>query len=443
MRHDERGLPVGTNSTQAREHADRALWRLLSFFGNPLPDLEAAAEADPGWLLPPVMQAGFLLSLTERGFEADARAALARAAALEAHGSERERGLLAGVRLGWQGDWAAACRCWDQVLDRAPRDALALLWGHLFDFHRGDADALLRRVERVLPDWDADDPLWPYVLGMHAFGLEENHRHAEAEVAGRRALEGGAPVPWAVHAVAHVMEMQGRHEEGRRWLMQHEPMWADGNGFAGHLWWHRGLFELEGLDTAAALQLYDNRLNPEQLQIALQRLDATALLWRLELLDVDVGPRWRQLAGDWDQSESSAGWSPFNDLHVLLALLGSGEPAAAERWLARVATRCAGLREREGEARWQAGRAGLALMQGLLAYARGDDHSALPLLQAGRIQAARIGGSHAQRDLVTQTLLASAARCGQRALGLALLAERQGAKAGTPLTRHWQERLAR
>ena len=40
---------------------------------------------------------------------------------------------------------------------------------------------------RVLPAWSEADPLHPYVLGHHAFGLEESGRYAEAEAVGRRA----------------------------------------------------------------------------------------------------------------------------------------------------------------------------------------------------------------------------------------------------------------
>src|SRR5205085_901468 len=107
------------------------------------------------------------------------------------------------------GDWDGASAAWGALLEAQPRDALALQWALLFDFYRGDAAALLARPAAVLPAWSEADPLRPYVLGHHAFGLEESGRYAEAEVAGRQAVAGAARVPWASHAVAHVMEMQG------------------------------------------------------------------------------------------------------------------------------------------------------------------------------------------------------------------------------------------
>ncbi len=51
-----------------------------------------------------------------------------------------------------------------------------------------------------------------------------------------------------------------------------------------------------------------------------------------------------------------------------------------------------------------------------------------------RNEAIRIGGSHAQRDIVNQTLIAAAERSGQWRLARALLAERAAARP-TPRTR--------
>ena len=64
---DPRGNPTGSASAAARDAAEQALWRMMSFYDTPLADLDAAIAADPGWALPHVMKAGFLLSLTEPG----------------------------------------------------------------------------------------------------------------------------------------------------------------------------------------------------------------------------------------------------------------------------------------------------------------------------------------------------------------------------------------
>ncbi len=186
----------------------------------------------------------------------------------------------------------------------------------------------------MLPAWSEADPLYPYVLGHHAFGLEESGRYAEAEAVGRQAVAGTARVPWAIHAVAHVMEMQGRHAEGSAWMATWRPFWGVGNGFAGHLGWHEALFALEARDHAKALEVFDLYLNAEANEITLQRVDAASLLWRLALHGAEVGDRWQRLLAGWALADpAAAGGSAFNDVHALIALLGAGERDAAARWM--------------------------------------------------------------------------------------------------------------
>jgi tetratricopeptide (TPR) repeat protein len=436
--HDPRGNPVSTASTAALEHAERALWRLMTFYGTPLDDLDAAAAADPGWVLPAVMRAGFLIGLREAGFAREGARVLDAAEPRLAAATARERAHFAALRTLQAGDWDGARRAWEALLQAHPRDAMALQWAHLFDFYRGDAERLRERPAAVLPAWSADDPLRPHVLAMHAFGLEESSRYAEAEEAGRAALAAEPKAPWAVHAVAHVMEMQGRHAEGTQWLEARRGEWARGNGFSVHLGWHQALFALERLDVAAALALHDEHIAAANTSVALERLDSASLLWRLQLLGADVGPRWRELVDAWNPDEAAAGHYAFNDLHVLLALIGAGERTRAEAWLraARERAEAAG-----GTNRAMAREVGVPLMQGLLDFADGRFDEAVGTLAAVRTVAHRFGGSHAQRDLIDQTLLAAAAAARDRGVGEALLGERTARKRATPLTAHWMQRV--
>ena len=70
---------------------------------------------------------------------------------------------------------------YDRPLVENPRDIFTIQTAHLFDFFRGDALNLRNRITRVLPHWTDGVPGYSYVLGMHAFGLEECHAYAEAE----------------------------------------------------------------------------------------------------------------------------------------------------------------------------------------------------------------------------------------------------------------------
>ncbi|MEP7303006.1 MAG: tetratricopeptide repeat protein [Caldimonas sp.] len=436
---DAHGNAVATASADALAASEQALWRMLSFYGAPFADLDAAIAADPAWRLARLMKAGFLLSLTEPGLVAEARALLDETARTAAGADERERAHLGALQRLAAGDWRGAGEAWDSLLAAHPRDPLALQWAHLFDFYRGDSAALLARVNGVLPHWSEADPLHPYVLGMHAFGLEESAHYAEAEQAGRRALAGPAKVPWAIHAVAHVMEMEGRHEQGAAWMGRWRPDWGEGNGFAGHLGWHEALFALESRDHPRALATFDRYLDAATNEITLQRVDAASLLWRLSLHGAEVGDRWQRLLAGWPLDEGAAGHSAFNDVHALIALIGAGALARARAW------RDLSLAAAARQGAWnRAVSADIAapLMDGLLAFGERRYADAAESIGPLRRRAARFGGSHAQRDLIDQTLLAAAARSGLRAAGRALLAERAAGKAGSPLSVWWARALA-
>lgn len=443
---DIRGNPCSSSHAAARDAAEQALWRMMSFYDPPLADLDAAMAADPAWCLPHVMKAGFLLSLTEASLLTEADAHLSHARALASHATAREKAHLEATQAVLEGRWHQACRIWDQLLVEHPRDALALQWAQLWDFYRGDATGLRQRPARALPEWEESDPLHAYVLALYAFGLEENNLYPQAEEAGRRALALNPRVPWAVHAVAHVMEMQGRFEEGASWLRQHQPVWAEGNGFACHLWWHKALFRLEAMDTAGVLRLVDTHLSGQALQVTLNRVDAASMLWRLQLLGEDVSAHGAALLAGWPQGDPVlgpyAGHYAFNDVHLALASICAGEVGRAEAWLARCAERALSPTDASRSNHLMAREVGLPLMRGLIALAHGDADGAADLIAPVRAQAARFGGSHAQRDLIDQTLLAAAAQGGRRSLGRALLNERTMAKPLTPLTRHWIERLS-
>jgi hypothetical protein len=222
------------------------------------------------------------------------------------------------------------------------------------------------------------------------------------------------------------------------WLRARQGDWSEGNGFSGHHWWHLALFHLESLDLAGALALYDAHLSSDQVTITLQRSDGAALLWRLHLLGADVGARWDDVASGWDFSPELIGHSAFNDVHALLVRLGQGRMAEAAGLIDAAQSHADSARDSNAD---MARNIGLPLMRGLLAFSEGRFDEALALIGPVRHIAHRFGGSHAQRDLITQTLLACAAGAHEPRVGAALLAARPQSPANTPLTKHWARRL--
>ncbi|MBV8420598.1 MAG: hypothetical protein JOZ26_11350, partial [Hyphomicrobiales bacterium] len=256
--------------------------------------------------------------------------------------------------------------------------------------------------------------------------------YATAEAAGRAAVALDPADLWATHAVAHIMEMQDRHDEGIAWLGELEPHWAGANNLLHHLWWHRALFYLERREFDVVLDLYDRRFRDLNSPLAQLQPDfhidiqnAASMLFRLERHDVAVGDRWIELA---DKAEKRIGdcMSPFTLPHWLMALAATGRDAAAERMLDAMR---AFSRGRETIAAI-VGEVALPVGEAVLAHRRGQYSRAVDLMRPMLDDMHRLGGSHAQQDVLNQLFLDSAvkaARADDVRLILARVADRHGA----------------
>jgi hypothetical protein len=203
-----------------------------------------------------------------------------------------------------------------------------------------------------------------------------------------------------------------------------------------HIWWHKALFHLELGQYDAALAVYDGPIRTTQRPVALSLTNAAALLWRLDTLGCDIGERWREEADLWE-GHADGKCLVFADIHAAMAELGAGREARVEQRLA--AMRQTAASTVEAARLYQT--IGIPVVAALIAFHRGTWVEAVELLLPVRADLWQIGGSHAQRDVVTQTLLAAAARGGLRSAGSALLDERRRAKPATPLTEHWARAL--
>ena len=232
----------------------------------------------------------------------------------------------------------APLACSTSLLGCWPADLLGLLVGHQLDFFLGDAANLRDRVGRSLPHIDQAHPHHGYAQGMYAFGLEESGDYPLAEHHGLAAVDRNRDDVWATHAVTHVYEMQGRIDEGIRFLRTRQADWGEGNLFAVHNWWHLALYLLEAGDTVDSLAIYDRHIHNEQSAgVPLEMLDASALLWRLHLDRVDVGGRFDPLADAWATRTTHEPWYVFNDLHAVMALAGAGRTDEARAVIDRLA----------------------------------------------------------------------------------------------------------
>ena len=214
-----------------------------------------------------------------------------------------------------KGEWHAGCVAIDRVLANYPRDALALQVGHLMDFTKRHAEP----SQSHLPGDAALGQIGAWLLlrpGDARIRPQEMNQYPEAEASALRALAIQPKDGWAVHAAVHVMEMQGRIDEGIAFLSSREADWAPGNGFAYHNFWHLALFHMDGAHYDRALDLFDRHVHPQPAAYLLSLIDATALLWRLRLEGVNLGRRMEGVADDWEtRLAGEAGFYAFNDAH--------------------------------------------------------------------------------------------------------------------------------
>ena len=429
---DFRGDVVSGANAEALAHFEKGLSDFHCYCGNPFEPLDAAIAASPDFAMAHVMRAHLFLSGMEAAGVAPAREAIA-AAARHAR-SDREKLHVAAATALADGRFDDAAERFEDILLAHPRDVLALQMGHLLDFYRGDARNLRDRVVRVTPAWSKDLPGWHALLGMQAFGLEECGEYGRAEELGREACALQPRDAWAHHAVAHVMEMQGRVDEGIDWASSRVNDWAPDNMMAVHNWWHLALYHLDREEIPTVLRLYDSQIRGGRSAVVLDMIDASAMLWRLHLRGVEIGQaRWDEIAETWAPL-SHDGLYAFNDVHGLVSFLGAGRRDLVEQQMATLHRTARG----QGSNAAMAAQVGLPVAEALLAFSDGRYRQTISWLRPVRSIAHRFGGSHAQRDLLDLTLIEAAHRAGDTALVRALAAERLRAKPKSPLAQAYR-----
>jgi tetratricopeptide (TPR) repeat protein len=431
MPRDAQGHEV-TGSSDSVEGFDRAVADYYALGGDPVGKLKSALARDPAFALGSVAVAALFLVGGFRPDHAEVKGALKAARAAARRATTREKLHLEAVETWAEGRLRDATAVYEEILVDHPTDALALRLNQDLYFFLGASAAMRDSVARVLPEWRDDDALMGFVLGLRAFGLEETGDYAAAEAAAREALARNPADAWAAHALAHVFEMTSRLEEGVAFLTASRENWRDAHFMAGHNGWHLALYLIElgridevlaGFDLHMVEKLKDDA--------TLDRADAASLLWRLELEGVDVGARWAPARKAW-AAHLHDHVLAFNDLH--LAFAAAGDPALAAMFGDSLD---AYAREGEGDNAAVMAAVGRPLIDAMLDFGQADYAGAIERILPLRYDVWRIGGSHAQRDVVDLTLIVACERAGESRLARALLAERVALRP----TPRWRARL--
>jgi tetratricopeptide (TPR) repeat protein len=415
---------VTAASQQVADLLDNAVVAYLGARADTRDQVRAVLARDPLCAMAHCLDGYLSMLASKEESRQDARRALARAsdAASRVRATPRESLHIAALDAWSQGDLHAAVRHWDALLADHPRDVVAVRVSQFVLSYLGESARMRDTVMKVLPSWDSSIPGYGFMLGCHAYALEECGEYALAEEMGQRAVELNPTDIWAAHAVAHVREMEGRLQDGVAWITSLADQWRDCGNFAFHLRWHEGLYYLELDEHARVLELYDRQVRPRSTDEYLDLANAVSLLWRLEQAEVDVGQRWEELAAR-ARAHTDDHALVFVDLHYLMALAAARDDASVARFLdscERFARSGAGT-----EARVMA-EVGLPLARAVVAHRRGRTGygDVVDALLPVRHRVREIGASHAQRDLFEQLLIDAAWRARRLDVAESLLAER-------------------
>ncbi|MBL8701653.1 MAG: tetratricopeptide repeat protein [Alphaproteobacteria bacterium] len=418
MQTDRYGLALSTRSSEAAAAYRAGIDLMLSAWPGAAARLDEAIAADPEFALAHVARARVHQGAAQP--EA-ARAAAARARAVAAGATGRERGHIEVIARAVDGDAAGALAAALEHLDAHPRDALVFTlpmgaFGLLAFSGRADHDAARVALCEKHARHYGDDWWFLATLGW-------SHAEAGSPGAGRqlveRSLERRGANANAAHALSHALIELGDAAAGIAALDLWLPGYDRNGALHGHLSWHRALLALDAGDMATASAIYRDTLAPAAATSPPLNVftDAAALLWRMMLLDATPAPEtWREVAV-YGEARFPAAGVHFADLHHALAAGALHDaPAMARRLEAIEAMRAAG--------KLPPGAVLPALYRGLAAFAAGDMAAAIAILEPQLPDVVRVGGSHAQRELIEDTLIVACLRAGQRDRARSLLGAR-------------------
>jgi tetratricopeptide (TPR) repeat protein len=430
------GASVSYPDAIAVEAFGQAAHRQLAYDPDPLASIEAVLEQHPDFVMGHCFRAGIHLIASDRRYQEGLAQEARHLRYLAPRANAREQGHIRAIEYWLAGDFYASSQAYADVLLREPRDLCALQFGHQVDFLLGTAASMRDRVARALPHWSEPDAHYPYVLGMLAFGLEEAGHFPQAEDAAHKALALNPADTWAIHALAHCYEMQGKVDLGIEFLESSEKIWSRENALAIHNRWHLALYYLEHGRFEDALALHDAHMVVTPRSELMDLHDSAGMLWRLRIDGIALGDRWRVVADRYAEV-ADQGYLSFTDMHAMMAFVASGRSAAADALVRNLARHAGGEGTNAGVIR----AAGLPIVKGFHEYGFGDLEQAKQLLSSVRHLSHLFGGSVAQRDIINLTLIDAAIRTRDAPLLEGLIAERTLLKPASPLTDFYLARI--
>ena len=430
---DIRGLSLTAYSHSAVTDYDDCINAIFEYRADTMKRLKGVLAQEPTMPMAICLQGYLFLMINSRTVHDRVTAAIQALDAQSEQLNPREALHRQALKYWSCGDDLRACGQWYQILCQYPLDILAIRLLHGAAFWIGNATLLHDCTASVLLRWTEDCPGYNYVIGMHAFALEELGQYEQAERLGLQAMEMNRADLWALHAVAHVYEMQSRLKEGSQLLDLPGDSLDDRNPFRGHIWWHAAMFALDRGAYDKVLAIYDESIHSIESTFFLDVQNTASLLVRLDLRGVDVAHRWKALA-DIAEQQLDDHVLAFTEMHYAMSLAADHRSDAVRAHLDSLREF---VRSNDGWAASVMATTGVALCQAVAAHRQGDYETFVTTVLPLRHRLSDLGGSHAQRDVFDQLLLDAAIKSGRLALARALVSERIARRPGNPDNWQW------
>jgi Tfp pilus assembly protein PilF len=416
---DRYGLPLSTASFDAAAAYRDGVDLMLSAWPGAAEAFARAIAADPDFALAQIARAR-VHSFYQQGDAARTQAALARQTVAR-NGTAREVSHVETLALAAEGNLPAALSSALAHLESWPRDAvvMSLLLGAfgLFAFS-GMADHDRARqdlCERYAADYGED---W-WFLSNHGWSLTENGEVAKGRAITERAFGLRRANAYAAHALLHAMFEDGSVADADALVTQWIGSYDRAGILHGHIRWHQALGALEQGNATKALAIYADVLKPSVTSAPpLNAMsDSASLLWRLSAYGHSVPDHLWADADAYARMHFPKPSLPFVEMHMALLAAATQNQAALEERLRL-------LEQRLADGKLAAGPVVPRLCRALYAFAGEDYADCVRHLEPALADVVRIGGSHAQREIIEDTFVVALIRSGELSQAKAILDQR-------------------
>jgi hypothetical protein len=406
--HDRYGLPLSTSSGDAASAYREGIDLMFSAWTGAAEAFEHATSLDPDFALAHISRAR-LHTFYQQGELARAKAATAREIVAR-HGTPRERSHVETLALAIEGRGDAAIASVLNHLQEWPRDAVVLslplgafglyAFSGMADHDQARQDLCERYASHYGDDW--------WFLSSYGWAMTENCAVAKGRAITERGFAMRRHNAHAVHALLHAMFEDGSVDDADALVEDWAPGYDRSGILYGHILWHQALGALEHDDADKALAIYRDALAPAINPAPPLNVmsDSAGLLWRLSTYGHPVSSElWRD-AQDYAARYFPKSSLPFADVHMTLLAAATGDDTALDERL-RV------IEQRLADGKLAAGPVVPQICRAVRAFAGGDARGCVAHLEPVLGDVVRIGGSHAQREIVEDTFIVALIRAGE------------------------------